>query len=125
MNKLLKNIRFLRQLCQYSQRYMADRLDMTQGNYARIEAGTISISDDTLRNIAVVLGYSTEVLIHFNPNSIGKEPVQKGGLQNVVRITDDTEKRIAKLEQRMNDVLSIVINLTQLVSCNCNTNVDH
>lgn len=125
MNKLLKNIRFLRQLRQYSQRCMADRLGMTQGNYARIEAGTVSISDDTLRNIAEILGYSTEVLIHLNSDTIGREPVQKEVLQNTARGgIDDFEKRISKLEQHMNDLFCMLINFTQLVSCSCNAKED-
>jgi transcriptional regulator with XRE-family HTH domain len=115
----------LRQLRQYSQRYMADRLGMTQGNYARIEAGSIAISDSTLRNIAEVLGYSTEALRQLNPDTIGKDPVQKENLQDTVQIPDNIEKRISKLEQHMNDVFNMVINLTQLISSNCNAKADH
>ncbi|MFA6060874.1 MAG: helix-turn-helix transcriptional regulator [Taibaiella sp.] len=125
MNRLLKNIRFLRQLRQYSQRYMADRLSMTQSNYARIEAGSVLITDHTLRNIATVLGYSTEVLMQLNSDTMGREPVQLEVLPDVAQVSDDIEKRISKLEQHMNDVFNAVVNLTQLISCRCNKEADH
>lgn len=55
MNKLGQNIKKIRELNNFTQKYMASMLNMTQGNYARIESGEINISETRLSKIAEAL----------------------------------------------------------------------
>ena len=70
MKKLGQNIRKLRELRNFTQQYMAEKLEMTQGNYARIENEEIHLSDDGLQKISGLLGYSTEFIIQFDVEKI-------------------------------------------------------
>ena len=70
MKKLGQNIRKLRELRNFTQQYMAEKLEMTQGNYARIENEEIHLSDDRLQKISGLLGYSTEFIIQFDVEKI-------------------------------------------------------
>lgn len=68
--KLGQNIRKLRELRNFTQQYMAEKLEMTQGNYARIENEEIYLSDDRLQKISALLGYSIEFIAQFDVEKI-------------------------------------------------------
>ena len=70
MKKIGQNIRKLRELRNFTQQYMAEKLEMTQGNYARIENEEIHLSDDRLNKISTLLGYSTEFIQQFDVEKI-------------------------------------------------------
>jgi transcriptional regulator with XRE-family HTH domain len=70
MKKLGQNIRKLRELRNFTQQYMAEKLEMTQGNYARIENEEIHLSEERLLKISGLLGYSTEFIIQFDVEKI-------------------------------------------------------
>jgi transcriptional regulator with XRE-family HTH domain len=70
MKKLGQNIRKLRELRNFTQQYMAEKLEMTQGNYARIENEEIHLSEERLQKISGLLGYSTEFIIQFDVEKI-------------------------------------------------------
>lgn len=70
MKKIGQNIRKLRELRNFTQQYMAEKLEMTQGNYARIENEEIHLSEERLQKISGLLGYSTEFIIQFDVEKI-------------------------------------------------------
>lgn len=48
------NIRKIRQLRGYSQEYVADKLNLTQGGYGRIERGEVKVKMETLEKLSVI-----------------------------------------------------------------------
>ena len=70
MKKIGQNIRKLRELRNFTQQYMAEKLEMTQGNYARIENEEIHLSEERLQKISGLLGYSSEFIIQFDVEKI-------------------------------------------------------
>lgn len=70
MIQLGQKIKKLRELKNYTQKYMASRLQMTQGNYARIESGEIHISDERLDLIAEILECSTDNIQTLDINTL-------------------------------------------------------
>lgn len=70
MKKIGQNIRKLRELRNFTQQYMAEKLEMTQGNYARIENEEIHLSEERLQKISGLLGYSPEFIIQFDVEKI-------------------------------------------------------
>jgi len=67
LDKIVKNIKKIRELRDYDQRYMASQLNISQAHYSRIEKGVVStIGVHVLAKIAVVLQVSIEVLFTFD-----------------------------------------------------------
>jgi len=65
--KLGQNIRKIRELRNFTQQYMAENLQMTQGNYARLENEEIQMTEARLEKIASVLGCDAATIIEFTP----------------------------------------------------------
>src|SRR5690606_14093435 len=65
-----KNIRKLRELRNFTQQYIAEHLEMTQGNYARIENEEIQISEPRLQKIAELLGCNAEFILQFDVEKV-------------------------------------------------------
>jgi len=70
MKHIGQNIRKLRELRNYTQKYVASQLNMTQGNYARIENEEIQLSEERLQRIAEILECRKQEIIHFNTEEI-------------------------------------------------------
>jgi transcriptional regulator with XRE-family HTH domain len=66
ITKLAHNIRKKRELLNYSQFYMASRLDVSQNAYSKIELGYTKISVERLFQIAALLDVKIPDLIEFN-----------------------------------------------------------
>lgn len=71
MNNIGFNIRRIREQKGFSQEYLADRLDISQASYARLENEETKITVDRLLKIAEIL--ETEIIDFFN--------VMKSGIQ--------------------------------------------
>jgi len=82
MEKLDKSIgikiRKARELKNFSQNYVANKLSMNQSTYSDIENGVISISEEKLMRIADALEVSREVIEWFNDQVIFNSCVQSG-----------------------------------------------
>ena len=65
--KLGQNIRKIRELRNFTQQSMAENLQMTQGNYARLENEEIQMTEARLEKIASVLGCDAATIIEFTP----------------------------------------------------------
>lgn len=70
MNKLGQNIKKIRELNNFTQKYMASMLSMTQGNYARIESGEINISEARLSKIAETLNCKSVDIISLDTTQL-------------------------------------------------------
>src|SRR6218665_251017 len=113
IRKIGQNIRKLRELRNFTQQYMAEKLEMTQGNYARIENEEIHLSEDRLQKISGLLGYSSEFIIQFDVEKIhdmvaekrdsGKEVFQ---YQISPELKELYESRIQSLENYVNELKS-------------------
>ena len=73
------NIKVIRELKNYTQDYMADKLDMSKGNYSQIENGTVTPNIDRLQSIADILEVdlsallSTTNIYHFVFNDVASQ----------------------------------------------------
>jgi len=63
--KIIRNIKSIRELKNYTQEYVADRLGMTQAGYSKIEKGINKLSIEKLDEIAAVLEVTVENIINF------------------------------------------------------------
>jgi transcriptional regulator with XRE-family HTH domain len=106
-NSLGENIRKLRVLNSFSQEYVAANLEMSQGNYARMENGDISINSKRLKQIAYVLGYSPEFLKNFDSEKLGsvlekeEKPVELLNFNISIELKELYEARIKVLETQI------------------------
>jgi transcriptional regulator with XRE-family HTH domain len=62
-----ENIRKLRELKNYTQEFMADKISVTRETYGKIERGEPGLKVDTLINIASVLEVPVTKLFDFDP----------------------------------------------------------
>lgn len=69
MNNIGFNIRRIREQKGFSQEYLADRLDISQASYARLENEETKITVDRLLKIAEIL--ETEIIDFFNATKSG------------------------------------------------------
>lgn len=59
------NIKSIRELKNYTQEYIADRLGITQAGYSKIENGKTAISYKKLEKIARILEVSLQDIVYF------------------------------------------------------------
>lgn len=111
--KLGQNIRKLRELRNFTQQYMAEKLEMTQGNYARIENEEIYLSDDRLQKISDLLGYSIEFIAQFDVEKIHDMVAEKKETVKPVfqfqispELKELYESRIQSLQSYVDDLKS-------------------
>jgi transcriptional regulator with XRE-family HTH domain len=120
MKKIGQNIRKLRELRNFTQQYMAEKLEMTQGNYARIENEEIHLSEERLQKISGLLGYSSEFIIQFDVEKIHDMVAEKKDTVREVfqyQISPELkqlyESRINSLETYVDDLKSEIKNLKE------------
>lgn len=67
MDVLLKNkIKNIRELKNYKQEYIADKLAITQAGYSKIENGKTELTYNKIKKIAQILEVSLEDIIYFD-----------------------------------------------------------
>lgn len=64
-NPIIKNIKNIRELKNYTQEYMAVQLGLTQSGYNKIEKGKTILGHERLIKIAGILEVSTDDIIGF------------------------------------------------------------
>jgi len=104
-------IRQLRQLFGFGQSEMAEKLSMTQGNYARIENQEIRMTERNLALIAEIFGCTPEAILHFDAEGIEDlyykaYPEDDAPVTYVVthELKALYEKLIAQLEDQVNQL---------------------
>ena len=70
MNKLGTKIKRIRELRNFSQEYVAEKIGMSQSNYARMENNEVAITNEKLEKIAEALNTSDFVIKNFDENII-------------------------------------------------------
>ncbi|HET8573790.1 MAG TPA: helix-turn-helix transcriptional regulator [Edaphocola sp.] len=91
MNKLGQNIKKIRELNNFTQKYMASMLNMTQGNYARIESGEINISEARLNKIAEALNCKPGDIISLDTKQLFS---QRGTGMNMESLSENEDKSV-------------------------------
>ena len=66
MTKLENNIKSIRELKNFTQEYMAEKLGITQAGYSKIESGATKTSYSKIIDIAKILEVETEELLAFD-----------------------------------------------------------
>lgn len=103
MNNIGFNIRRIREQKGFSQEYLADRLDISQASYARLENEETKITVDRLLKIAEIL--ETEILDFFN--------VMKSGIQTQNNY-DSSYGYIQNLTIENKDMVQKIIDLYEI-----------
>lgn len=92
--KLSSNLKSLRNLKNYSQEYMADKLGITQSAYSKMEVGSVDIPFSKLEEIATVLGLTVEDIIGFNEKIIFNLKNNKKANGLVINQMSANEKKV-------------------------------
>lgn len=66
MTNIEEKIRKMRELKNFTQEYMAEKLSITQAGYSKIESGATKLSYNKIEEISKVLGVQTEELLAFD-----------------------------------------------------------
>lgn len=103
INDSIKNIRELKN---YTQEYVADRLGMTQAGYSKIEKGISKVSLQKLQEIAAVLEVSMQNIIQFESEQYfekrSKENVStKSTDYSICQLLKDKIMLLEKLQNKM------------------------
>lgn len=89
-------IKNVRELKNFSQQYMAERLQVSQAAYSKLENGETKVSDEKLSQIAEILEVSTEDIKAFDSqkyfNSVGNIEGDKSGNSNSIIIEASAEE---------------------------------
>ena len=72
MQAVAGNIRKVREFRNYTQDYLAAKLDISQNAYSKIELGYSKITLDRLFHIATILEVEVTQLLYFNPSDFEK-----------------------------------------------------
>lgn len=83
MNSFGEKIRKLRENKEYSQQYVASRLDMNQSNYSKIERGIQEPNLTQLKSLAEILGFSIDEILGTKQDNKNKDAEL---LQDLLRV---------------------------------------
>jgi transcriptional regulator with XRE-family HTH domain len=115
MNVIGEKIRKIREMKDYSQDYMAKKLDMSQNNYSRIEMGKVKIDIGRLLDISKLLEVDPMDIINFDEKYVfqsishsqnGGET--KSGILNNEAIIMDLKEEIAYLREENKRLLGLL-----------------
>ncbi len=96
MNTIGIKIKNIRELKNYTQEFMAKKLQITQAGYSKIERGETDIAYSKIEEIAMVLGVTAEELVAFDQQRFFNHQSNVKGDNNGIIITD-MSKEIKKL----------------------------
>jgi transcriptional regulator with XRE-family HTH domain len=107
MQDIAHRVKKVRELKNLSQEFVAKKMGMSQGNYARLENGGIRISGERLKQISQVLNTSESSIIHFDENLLYSmknekfEPNPKAIAQFFDGLSELFEDEIQILERKL------------------------
>ncbi|MEP7168253.1 MAG: helix-turn-helix transcriptional regulator [Bacteroidota bacterium] len=70
MKTIGNNIKKIRELNNFNQQHMAQRLGISQSEYSRIENGVVKSDGERLQKISVILKVKIEILYNFDENDL-------------------------------------------------------
>ena len=117
MEDFSRNIRMLRISKEWSQQYMADRLGMSQANYARLESGKVKLDMSRLEEIASILEVPLENVL--NPRkTVLEESVLNLTNEYIMKLRSEKEEllrlRVQKLEEEVAFLRHLLMKSTTL-----------
>lgn len=109
-------VKMIRELKNYSQKYVSERLDISQSAYSKLETGETKISDEKLSQIAEILEVKPEDIKSFDSqkyfNSVGN--VDGDNNYNGIYIAESDTDLIKKLYEDKIALLEELLNLTKI-----------
>jgi transcriptional regulator with XRE-family HTH domain len=94
-----EKIRAFRELRNYTQEYVANKLGMSQVNYSKIERGEITVSEDKINKIAEVLEVSPQSIKDFNPTYFFSNYQNNNKFENNTQIVGITPDKMEQMYQ--------------------------
>ncbi|GAA0876479.1 hypothetical protein GCM10009118_28890 [Wandonia haliotis] len=112
-------IRKVRELKNFSQQYVADKLSVSQGYYSDIENCKTNISEERLNEISNILDVNPDAIKSFNDQVVFNSCSQSGYL-NTYNIPFDKidklyEEIIRSHEQRIEDLQKVIEAKNQII----------
>lgn len=94
-----KKIRALREMKGYSQEFMAEKLNISQKQYSRIESGNVRMDIDRLKEISAVLEIDPSILLHDDTYTFNNFKKSNNLANNFGNIYIASEKYIEHLTE--------------------------
>jgi transcriptional regulator with XRE-family HTH domain len=105
-------IRKVRELRDFSQSFVADKLSVSQGYYSDLENGRKGISEQRLSQIASILEVDKEIIRNFNDQVVFNSCQQSGYINTINNPLDKIDelynKIIASKDERIADLTKII-----------------
>ncbi|MDR1763429.1 MAG: helix-turn-helix transcriptional regulator [Dysgonamonadaceae bacterium] len=92
MNKILSNVRIIRERKNLSQEQIADLMGLTQSAYARFERGATKTDLETLQKFCDVVGYSLVEVITYPKRYVDFDAVQKENSTSKIIISFEVDE---------------------------------
>lgn len=77
-------IKKVRELRNFTQQYMAEKLEMTTAGYSKIERDEVSVTFDKLEKISQILNIKLSNLIDFNENAFFQNATFHGNYNGII-----------------------------------------
>ena len=113
MKDVALKIRNIRELKNLTQEYMAERLEMSQAGYSKIENGQTNVSHSKLNEIANILGVKPEEIMTFDGQKYFNSPNNVKGNNNGITIQPFDEE-IKKLYEDKISLLEKLLSKTEI-----------
>lgn len=108
-------IRKVREIKNFSQEYVANKLSISQSAYSNIENGKTSITNENLTDIATILDVTPEVIEGFNDQVVFNSCSQSGYI-NTNNITNPVEKIENLYEEVISQLKERISNLEEIIA---------
>lgn len=113
MKDVALKIRNIRELKNLTQEYMAERLEMSQAGYSKIENGQTNVSHSKLNEIANILDVKPEEIMTFDGQKYFNSPNNVKGNNNGITIQPFDEE-IKKLYEDKISLLEKLLSKTEV-----------
>jgi transcriptional regulator with XRE-family HTH domain len=102
-----QNIKSIREIRNYTQEYLASKLEISQGGYSKIEQGTVDVNCKMLFKIAEILQVEPSQILEFDKSKL---------LKSALDTENQHKKMLVVLDKIANSLNSINLLLTQNVN---------
>ena len=114
------NIRKIRELKNYSQDYVSDKLSISQSSYSDIENNKVNISEERLEEISKILQVSTDTIKNFDEKVVFNSCNQSGNyntyyIDQIEKIEGLYKELIETKDNRINDLLTVLEEKNKLI----------
>ena len=101
MNKIVSNIKRIREQKGYTQHYMAVELNMKQASYSRLESQESKLTLDRLQEIANILETDIFTLLDTSKVTIQNQTNNEGSFGYVENLFNENKETLKKLIQTL------------------------